>query len=168
MTKTRLFNTACLTAGLMLMAATAQAQDEKIFDNANLAACDVTDHAGFQLDAPAYVARIALWYHWAPNESTVAYTLSQDGQQISSGTLTRASCDPYQTAWCNAEAEIDVDLEPGFVEVQTGRAQVCQNAGTGGEGTIRVYGSMDQAGPQDQGDTPPDPGDEPNDPGGPN
>ena len=56
------------------------------------------------------------------------------------GALTCGGCDPYQEAWCQARANVGVELPPGFVEVRTARGKVCQNAGSGGNGFIKAFG----------------------------
>ncbi len=113
----------------------------KVFDNGNTAACEMTDRAEFRLEHPVRVDRIELWYRWHHHEESVAYTISRHGKTLRSGVLTRASCDPYQENWCNAVDRLDLRLDEGKYVVRTERPRVCQNAGTGGNGVIRVYGS---------------------------
>jgi hypothetical protein len=88
----------------------------------------------------AQVTRVDIWYHWAAGESSVGYTLSGGGRSLTNGVLSRAECDPYQTAWCVARGALNTALAPGRYEFRLDRASVCQNAGSGGAGFIKVWG----------------------------
>jgi hypothetical protein len=136
--KIRSYVVFCLAAGLSLVSGTAIAQ--QISDNWNTDACGFTGHAGFKLRQPTRLTSIELWYHWGSRESEVDYTLFHEGEPVKRGRLMRASCDPYQEAWCGARANVGVELPPGVVEVRTARGKVCQNAGSGGEGFIKAFG----------------------------
>ena len=136
--KIRSYVVFCLAVGLSLVSGTATAQ--QIYDNNNPDACGFTDRAGFELSGPTRLTSIELWYHWGRRESEVAYTLFHEGRPVKRGRLMRGGCDPYQEAWCQARANVGVELPPGFVEVRTARGKVCQNAGSGGRGFIRAFG----------------------------
>jgi hypothetical protein len=113
----------------------------KVFDNGNTAACEMTDTAAFRLENPVRVDRIELWYRWHHREESVSYTISRHGKTLRSGVLTRGDCDPYQENWCNAVDRFDLRLDEGKYVVRTERPRVCQNAGSDGNGVVRVYGS---------------------------
>jgi hypothetical protein len=53
----------------------------------------------------------------------------------------RGACDINQEAWCQARGNVGVVLPRGFVEVRTARGRVCQNAGSGGKGFIKAFGT---------------------------
>ena len=131
-------------AGILACAALGTNADaQQFYNNWNTAACSFTDRAGFDLHHPTRLTAIELWYRWDRHESEVRYELYQDDKFITRGFLMRASCDPYQEAWCEARAEVGIDLPRGFVEVRTERAKVCQNEGSHGEGFIHAYGMHD-------------------------
>jgi hypothetical protein len=113
----------------------------EVFNNWNTSACEMTDTAGFMLDRSVRADRIEVWYRWRAREVSVAYMLSQNGQTLRSGVLTRGDCDPYQEKWCVATDRIDLRLPPGNYLIRTGRARVCQNSGSDGNGFVKVYGS---------------------------
>ena len=128
----------CLAAGLAFVPGTASAQ--QFYNNWNTAACGFTDRAGFRLHEPTRLTAIELWYHWGRHESEVGYELFHDGELVKHGHLMRAGCDPYQEAWCEARANVGVDLPRGFVEVRVERGKVCQNDGSDGHGFIHAFG----------------------------
>jgi hypothetical protein len=128
----------CLATALTLVSGTASAQE--IYNNWNTDACGFTDHAGFKLQGPTRLTSIELWYHWGRNESEVDYALFHDGRLVTRGRLMRAACDPYQEKWCEARANVGVDLPPGFVEIRAARGKLCQNDGSRGEGFIHAFG----------------------------
>ncbi len=128
----------CLASAMTLTSGAAFAQ--QIYNNWNTATCGFTDHASFRLHEPMRLTSIELWYHWGLNESEVGYTLIHRGESVKHGRLMRAACDPYQEAWCEARANVGVDLSPGPVEVVTERGKLCQNEGSDGEGFIHAYG----------------------------
>jgi hypothetical protein len=113
----------------------------EVTNNMNTGGCSLTDTANFKLAAATRLERINLWFSWEANEQSIAYTLSGNGQTLRSGQLTRGGCDPNQRAWCQATDAINLDLNAGTYVVKTGRARVCQNSGTGGNGMIVATGS---------------------------
>ena len=113
----------------------------ELFYNGNIYACDTTDTAVFTLDRPVRADRIEVWYRWRNREASVAYSLSQDGQTLRNGVLTRGGCDPYQEKWCNAIDRLNLRLRPGTYLIRTEHARVCQNQGSNGDGFVRVFGS---------------------------
>jgi hypothetical protein len=130
------------TAAFLFGVAVATAQPDKIYDNWNTDACGYTDRAPLDLQAPAHLQRLEVWYHWRGQESAVAYTLSRGGQTVRSGMLLRADCDPYQDAWCVARDAVDLDLGRGLYIIRTERPRVCQNAGSGGSGFVKAFGRV--------------------------
>lgn len=116
--------------------------EEKIAEIWNTSNCDLTDAATLALDRPAYVTRIEVWYRWQGNETSIAYDLSHDGQTIRSGNFSRAECDASAREWCIGTGRIDANLAPGAYTVRTERAGICKNDQSGGQGFIRVFGSV--------------------------
>lgn len=114
--------------------------EQLLADVGNPAACGVTDTSTLDLSLAAHVTRVDIWYHWGSGESSVGYTLSGGGRRFTSGVLSRAECDPYQTAWCVARGAPDVTLAPGRYEFRLDRPSICQNAGSGGAGFIKAWG----------------------------
>jgi hypothetical protein len=116
----------------------------KLFDNFNTDACGYTDSATFKLQTPAHLDQIQVWYHWQGRESSVHYTILHENQSVRDGALSRAECDPIQQAWCLANDALNVDAEPGAYTIRTERGRVCQNAGSGGFGFVKVFGRFAQ------------------------
>ena len=106
----------------------------------NTAGCGFTDTAILPLGRAARLDRVELWYNWRASETTVAFTLLKNGQEISRGVLRRGDCDPYQAAWCVAEATVGAELEADTYAVQAAAARICQNGASQGQGFIRAYG----------------------------
>ena len=136
--KTHSYAGIILATSLSLICGTATAQ--QIYDNGNTDACGFTNRAAFELQGPTRLTAIELWYRWGRSESEVNYTLFHEGERVKSGRLVRGSCDTYQEAWCQARANVGVELPAGLVEVRTARGKVCQNAGSGGNGFIKAFG----------------------------
>lgn len=124
-----------------ILTASAPASAQQLYNNWNTAACNVTDVAGFDVPRSMLVRRIDIWFRWRANETTVGYSVSRNGEVIATGDLSRAECDPYQAAWCVARVEPNAELEPGSYVFRTARADICQNAGSGGVGFIRAFGA---------------------------
>ncbi|MGD1157607.1 MAG: discoidin domain-containing protein [Terriglobia bacterium] len=118
-----------------------------IINNWNTAGCGFTDNAVMNLSRPTHVESVQLWYNWAAGESSLPYTLSGGGRVLRNGQFRRGSCDPYQTAWCEAVDAIDMKLAPGSYTFTTARRRVCQNSGSNGMGFIRVTARARLAGP---------------------
>jgi hypothetical protein len=125
--------------------ATGTAQN-KLFDNWNTDACGYTDSATFNLQTPAHLDQIEVWYQWRARESSVPYTIWHDSQAIRTGMLYRAECDPYQGAWCIARDSVDIDVGPGAYTIRTERPRVCQNGGSAGVGFVKAFGSPSRVG----------------------
>jgi hypothetical protein len=119
------------------------ANAQQFYNNWNTDACGFTDRAGLKLREPTRLTAVELWFHWGRDQSEVRYELYQDGEFIKRGRLQRASCDPYQEAWCGARASIGVTLPRGYVEIRTEHAGICQNRQSYGEGFIQAFGMPD-------------------------
>lgn len=128
---------------LACIALSSNAHAQQFYNNWNTAACEFTDRAGFQLHRATHLTAVELWYHWGRHESEARYELYQDDRFIKRGRLMRAGCDPYQEAWCEARANIGIDLPRGDVEIRTERAKICQNEQSNGEGFIHAFGMHD-------------------------
>ena len=116
------------------------ATETLLFDNWNTGGCGLTDTATLDLAAPIHLARVSLWYNWQAGERGVNYSVSSGRRQVGGGTLTRGSCDPYQSAWCEARDTLGVDLDPGRYRFQLDSARLCQNGGSSGAGFIKAWG----------------------------
>ena len=125
--------------------ATVMAQD-KLFDNWNTDACGYTDSATFNLQTPARLDHIEVWYHWRGRESSVPYKIWHDGQAIRAGVLDRAECDPYQEAWCSARDSFEIEAGPGAYTIRTERPRICQNDGSAGAGFVKAFGHYSRFG----------------------
>lgn len=117
----------------------AQTTDTLIFDSSNhyLGACGYTDTTTFTLDKELDVSLFQVWYYWNSGEGPLAFTVKKDGADFLSGELTRSSCDPYQTSWCNGDLRVNKPFPTGSYEVKVANARKC--AIPGGNGTVRLY-----------------------------
>ena len=138
MSRGRCFNGFALVT-ILLCAPMTNAGAQEFVNNWNTGACRLTDSATINVSQPQHMSRLELWYNWQPNESSVGYTVSFNGQQIGTGTLKRADCDPYQAAWCIARDTPEAEMSVGTYTFRTAHPRVCQNAGSGGQGFIRAY-----------------------------
>ncbi len=113
---------------------------EKLFDNWNTAGCGLTDRVTLDVDRPIHLDRLEVWFNWNQGETQVRYDVVEGDDVVAEGVFVRGSCDPYQTAWCVAQDSPDNDVQPGRYVFRLERGAVCQNAGSGGQGFLRVYG----------------------------
>ncbi len=118
----------------------------QLSENWNPGACGFTDTARLELNPAAHIGHVDLWYNWSAGENDVPFTLTRNGQPVMSGTLKRAECDPYQSAWCVARGRVATDLAAGRYAFHVGNPRVCQNAGSGGNGFIKAFGYRPPAG----------------------
>lgn len=110
------------------------------YDNSNPNACDHTDTATFTVNQPIFLARIEVWMDWSVvGTQSTPYSVAANGRPIGGGVLQRGSCDPYQGQWCAGLDSPSVKVPPGTYTIRIGSAAICQNAGTGGNGMIKVY-----------------------------
>jgi hypothetical protein len=125
---------------------TGPSESKTIIDNWNPAACGLTTSAVMNLAQPTHVERVVLWYNWAAGETSLPYTLSGGASVLRNSQFRRGTCDPYQTAWCEAVDTIDMNLAPGSYTFRTANERVCQNTGSQGMGFIRVIGRTGSGG----------------------
>ena len=114
-------------------------QTVKINDNGNTGGCGFTDTARFTISKPSFVNQIEVWFNWPQGQTALPYTLHFPNGQTKNGTLYRKGCDAYQTSWCNASDNPNMVFESGNYAVTVNPGRICQNSGTGGNGTIRIY-----------------------------
>lgn len=119
---------------------TPSAEPRQLSNNWNTGGCGLTAAARLDLGQAVRLDRIELWYLWQADESSVPFTLLRNGQSVEQGSLKRSGSDPYQGAWCVARGQIGSALPAGAYQVRVGRAGVCQNGASGGNGFIRAYG----------------------------
>jgi hypothetical protein len=86
---------------------------QPIFENWNTATCAFTDTAILDIQQPARIERVEIWYNWRSGEPPLSYTASLNGQVAFSGTLLRAECNPYQSTWCIARDDSQRGTRPG-------------------------------------------------------
>ena len=76
----------------------------------------------------------------------MAATAKQGSTTVFSGNLTRASCDPNQASWCNADAVVNATWPAGAYTLTVSPAQMCANSGSSDQGFVYIYGSWQAAG----------------------
>lgn len=108
-------------------------------DNFNKARCNYSDFATIEADRPMFLSKFQLWVDWDKVPENLHYRVSLDGENIGGGTLSKGSCDPYQTHWCHAQDSPNVKLPPGTYRITLDTDAICQNAGSNGEGFVRVF-----------------------------
>jgi hypothetical protein len=113
---------------------------DELYTNHNIAACGYTDTSTFTISQEVYVAKLRMWYYWSKDEVKLPYTLTKDGVEYSKGDLVRASCDPYQTSWCEANIYPKKNMPAGKYIMTVANKKMCQNSGTQGNGMYGVYG----------------------------
>ncbi len=123
----------------------AASAETQIFTNFNSAACSQTGSSQFTLTNAANVTRWGVWYYWSTGETGVAATVKQGSTTLFSGNLTRASCDPYQTSWCDAEAAVNATWPGGAYTVSINPAHMCMNSGSSNQGFVYIYGTTGTA-----------------------
>ena len=116
-------------------------ESKLLFERNNIAACSYTDTAPFALREAHTVTKLQTWYSWSSNEASLNYKLKQGDKVMHAGTLVRKDCDPYQRQWCQAvEENLTLSLAAGEYQLVADNRKICQNAGSGGDGFIFVYG----------------------------
>ena len=117
----------------------AQTTDTLIYDTSNhyLGECGYTDTTTFTLDKDLDVSLFQVWYMWNSGEGPLAFTVKKDEVEFLSGDLTRSSCDPYQTAWCNGDLRVNKVFPIGSYEVKVANSRKC--AVPSGNGAVRLY-----------------------------
>lgn len=129
-----------ITAGLS-MPLPVHAEDTLLFDSTDhyLGGCQVTDTATWTIDKDMDVTTFQIWYSWNSGESSLPVKLTKDDKVVAEFTATRASCDPYQKQWCNADFSLNQNLSKGTYETTIPNKRMCLKPG--GTGTIRLYGA---------------------------
>ncbi|MEW5819433.1 MAG: hypothetical protein AB1782_04520, partial [Cyanobacteriota bacterium] len=112
----------------------------KIIDIGNLGGCSYTDKSVFRLNSTTFLSRLEIWYSWDQGEQSVSYNL-YDGNNsaVKSGSFVRGSCDPNQRQWCQGITDVRMNLNPSNYTLKLGKAKLCQNSQSGGNGFIKVY-----------------------------
>jgi uncharacterized protein (TIGR03437 family) len=124
----------------------AAAAATEIFTNFNSSACNQTGTSQFTLTNTANVTHWGVWYDWSAGQTSVAATAKQGSTTVFSGNLTRASCDPNQASWCNADAVVNATWPAGAYTLTVSPAQMCANSGSSDQGFVYIYGSWQAAG----------------------
>jgi uncharacterized protein (TIGR03437 family) len=124
----------------------AAAAATEIFTNFNSSACNQTGTSQFTLTNTANVTHWGVWYDWSTGQTSVAATAKQGSTTVFSGNLTRASCDPNQASWCNADAVVNATWPAGAYTVTVSPAQMCANSGSSNQGFVYIYGTWQGAG----------------------
>ncbi|MFH1234487.1 MAG: hypothetical protein V1493_02640 [Candidatus Diapherotrites archaeon] len=115
-------------------------QDELLYSNSNIGGCSYTDTSTIVLEEDAHISKLRMWYYWNQGETTLSFTLKKGEEVVDQGNLERASCDPYQTSWCEANYYPDKDFTAGTYVLKAGIARLCQNSESQGNGMYMVFG----------------------------
>ena len=117
------------------------AADELILDTSNhyLGACGYTDTTTWTQETSLSVTTFQIWYYWTSGEGPVSFTLTKDGSEFATGVLTRTSCDPYQTSWCNGDLVMNKTFPAGSYSLKIANKKQC--AIPSGNGAVRLYGA---------------------------
>ena len=136
----KFFLLAAIVFGL-LTARSAFAADSLIFDSSDnyLGACSLTDKSEWELTKDLDVTTFQIWYSWNQGETTLPVTVLKDGEAFATFEATRASCDPYQQQWCNADYAINKTLPKGTYSTEIPTARQCLKPGY--TGVVRLYGA---------------------------
>ncbi len=138
--------TGTITVGGQTFTVTQAAAATEIFTNFDSSACSQTGSSQFTLTNTANVTHWGVWYDWSAGQTSVAATAKQGSTTVFSGNLTRASCDPNQASWCNADAVVNATWPAGAYTVTVSPAQMCANSGSSNQGFVYFYGSWQAAG----------------------
>lgn len=128
----------CSLAPLLHVPAVTAAEVE-FFDSTNhyLGACQLTDQSSWELKEDVLVSKFQVWYNWNQGETTLPVQVFKDGEKFAEFTATRASCDPYQQLWCNADYPINRLFPKGQYSTKIPTSRQCLKPG--GTGAIRLY-----------------------------
>ena len=119
--------------------------ETQLFTNFNSSACSQTGTSQFTLTQSASVTHWGVWYYWSSGETSVPATVKQGSTTVFSGNLTRASCDPYQTSWCDADGVVNATWPAGAYTVTITSAHMCMNSGSSNQGFVYIYGNWQAA-----------------------
>ena len=114
---------------------------DTIYDNWNEAACLGTSQASVSLPRPARIDSIKLWYSWAANQTKVRYSLGNNGRQLATGWLVRGNCHPSMPSWCDANANVNLVVDAGVLDVVVRGDYVCANSVSSNNGFIKLFGA---------------------------
>ena len=127
------------------LALAAAPPETQLFNNGNTLACSQTGSSQFTLANAANVTHWGVWYYWSSGQTSVTATVKQGSATVFSGNLTRASCDPYQTSWCNADAVASATWPAGAYTVTISPPQMCMNSTSSNQGFVYIYGAWQSA-----------------------
>jgi hypothetical protein len=113
-----------------------------LFDNGNTAACtNPTNTSTFTLSSASRVTALKLWVNTNISGQTLSYSLlTSGGTSLSTGAMTKGSCDTYQTNWCQFTATVNVTLQAGTYSVKSSATATCSNSGSNNIGMVIVQG----------------------------
>jgi len=113
-------------------------EPRQLSNNWNSGGCGLTATTLMSFGQTTHLDHIQLWYSWSNGENSVPFAIYRNGQFLSQGTLKRGTT--CAGSWCTAIGQVGADLPAGNYQVRVNRAQVCQNAQSGGQGFIQIYG----------------------------
>ena len=113
-------------------------EPRQLSNNWNSGGCGLTATTMLSLGRSTHLDHVQLWYNWSSSETSVPFAIYRNGQFLSQGTLQRGTT--CAGPWCTAIGQVGSDLPAGNYQVRVNRAQVCQNAQSGGQGFIQAYG----------------------------
>lgn len=115
------------------------AADKMVFDSTNnyLGGCQLTDKSEWTLKEDLNVTVFEIWYKWNQGETKLPVIITKDGVEFASFEATRASCDPYQSQWCNADYTINKLFPKGTYSTKIPNARQCLKPGA--TGAVRIY-----------------------------
>ena len=123
----------------LFIVAPISAAEVEFFDSTNhyLGAWQLTDKSAWELLEDVQVSKFQVWYNWDQGEATLPVKVFKEGELFSEFIATRASCDPYQKLWCNADYQIHKLFPAGKYTTEIPSAKQCLKPG--GTGAIRLY-----------------------------
>ncbi|KUF10247.1 WSC domain-containing protein [Pseudoponticoccus marisrubri] len=112
-----------------------------VVDNWNRGACGMTGQAAFTLATGTEVSQLVTWYNWpAGQQSAPASFHDGRGATVLVGQIRRGACDIHQPEWCEGVFDLGRSLPAGSYSLSVTPPRICQNAGSGGQGFLRVTG----------------------------
>lgn len=134
-----LFGLFLLSLTLLFSPPKVSAAEIMFFDSTDsyLGACQLTDKSEWNLKEESTVTKFEVWYNWDQGETELPVKLYKDGELFAEFTATRASCDPYQHQWCNADYQINKVFPAGKYSTTIPNSRQCLKPG--GTGAIRLY-----------------------------
>ena len=110
-----------------------------IYDTSNhyIGACGQTDTSVWTGEEDMDVTVLQVWYTWEEGETSVPFTLTQDGKQLAKGNLTKTT--ECQWTWCNGNYTLNKKLLEGSeYKLKLGVARQCKD--DKGNGVVRLFG----------------------------